>query len=228
MCLLKNFVLALGLIGLMVSSVQAAGDKAPVNSGFLGDDSQYSQLEEVKIRKGQKSQRWISPSLAEGGYKAVLVEDAVLYPKPEPGPQVSAQTLDTISDYLTSSLKIALSDSATLADSAGEGVLKMETAITAVEIATEGMKAYEILPVAAVFGAAKAAAGKRDMTVVVHVEVRLSDSVSGEVIGLAVRKVEGEDLKGKKDQLTLKDMQKNLDQAVKDAADTISGLLAVN
>jgi len=65
--------------------------------------------------------------------------------------------------------------------------------------------------VAAIFGAAKAATGTRNRDVKVFIEVKLVDSQSGELIGAILREAEGEDLKGKKDQLTLDDMRDSLD-----------------
>ena len=64
---------------------------------------------------------------------------------------------------------------------------------------------------AAIFGAAKAATGTRNRDVKVFIEVKLVDSQSGELIGAILREAEGEDLKGKKDQLTLDDMRDSLD-----------------
>ncbi len=202
-----------------------AEDEKPQNSGFLGDDSVYAQLEEVELHKKVKGQRWIGPSLNISNYQSVLVDDVVLYPEPEPGPQVSAETLDEIRDYLTTELKKKISATLTLADAAGPGVLELQGAVTGVTVKTEGMKAYEVIPVAAIFHGIKAAAGKRDRDVHVFLEARLVDSQSGELVGAAMRRVAGEDLKGKKDQLTLKDMKDSLDQVTDDAAGTLSTVL---
>jgi hypothetical protein len=67
--------------------------------------------------------------------------------------------------------------------------------------------------------------GKRDRDVHVFLEARLVDSQSGELVGAVMRSVAGEDLKGKKDQLTLKDMQDSLDQVSDDAAGALGTVL---
>ena len=202
-----------------------AEDEKPQHSGFLGDDSVYAQLEEVELHKKVKGQRWIGPSLNISNYQSVLVDDVVLYPEPEPGPQVSAETLDQIRDYLTTELKKKIGATLTLADAAGPGVLEIRGAVTGVAVKTEGMKAYEVIPVSAIFHGIQAAAGKRDRDVHVFLEARLVDSQSGELVGAVLRRVAGEDLKGKKDQLTLKDMQDSLDQVSDDAAGALSTAL---
>lgn len=215
----------LALLVVFSTGSAVAKDETPQYSGFLGDDSVYAQLEEVELHKKVKGQRWIGPSLNASNYQSVLVDDVVLYPEPEPGPQVSAETLDEIRGYLTTELKKKVGATLTLADAAGPGVLELQAAVTGVTVKTESMKAYEVVPVAAIFGGFKALTGKRDRDVTVFLEARLVDSQSGELVGAAMRRVEGEDLKGKKDQLTLKDMKDSLDQVTDDAAGTLSTVL---
>lgn len=198
------------------------------NSGFLGDDAVYARLEDVKINKGSKAKRWIGPSLSLANYQKVLIDNVVLYPEPSPGPQVSAETLDKISAYLSEKLKEKVGAVLNLAEEAGPGVMQLQVAVTGVAIKTEGMKVYEVLPVAAIFGGVKAMTGRRDRDVHVFLEARMLDSQTGELIGAAMRRVEGEDLKGKKDQLSLADMQPALDQITDEAASNLSGMLEAN
>jgi hypothetical protein len=207
------------LISVFVTGAALAADE-PQYSGFLGDEV-YAKLELVEIRKGTVAQRWVGPKLNFANYKSILVDDVVLYPKPQPGPQVSAETLKAIQDYVSEKLTMKVGSVLNLADGPGSQVLRLQAAITGVEIKTEGMKAYEIVPVAAIFGGLKAATGKRDREVRVFVEAKFTDSVTGELVGAAVRRIEGEKLKGKKDQLSLEDMQENLDSAADDAKNTL-------
>jgi len=211
------------LLFLAVSQTSAADEGG--NSGFLGSDDDYARLQEVKLRSGQKAKRWLSPSLNFANYQQLLIEPMVLYPEPQPTPQVSAEVLEQIQVHLTEALREKVGEFLVVSDEAGQGVLRIQGALTGVTVETEGMKAYEVLPVAAVFGAAKAATGKRDQDVKVFLEVRMLDSVTGELQGMVVREVEGEQLKGKKDVLTMGDLQDNLDSSTDDASDGIASAL---
>ena len=222
--LIKN-TLVLGLSLLFAFSVAAAKKEEPVYSGYLAEDI-YPKLEEVEIREDVTAKRWIGPKLNFSNFKSVLIEDVTLYPEPEPGPQVSAETLEAIRSYATEKLTTKVGSVLNVVDEPGPQVLRVQAAITGVEIKTEGMKGYEVVPVAAIFGGFKALTGKRDREVHVFVEVIFSDSETGEVVGAAVRSVEGEHLKGKKDQLELEDMQESLDSATDDAQTVLSGILA--
>jgi len=197
----------------------------PQHSGYLTADV-YQKLELVEIREGDAAKRWMGPRLNFANYKTLLVDNVILYPEPEPGPQVSQETLDAVSDYFTRSMKEKMGAVMTLANEPGPQTLRVQAAITGVEIKTEGMKAYEIVPVAAIFGGAKALTGNRAREVHVYLEVKLTDSESGDLLGAVVRRIDGEKLKNKKEQLDLAHLQPDLDTAATDASDAMSGMLA--
>lgn len=119
-------LLAGSLVGMGTSPVWAADE--PANSGFLGDDSVYARLQEVEIHKGVKGKRWFAPHLNPTNYQSALVDDVVLYPTPEPSPQVSADTLEDITQYLSSQLHGKIGAVIPLADTAGAGVVHIQTA----------------------------------------------------------------------------------------------------
>ena len=130
---------------------------------------------------------------------------------------MSEETLDAVITYLTEKVSDKIGAVFNLASEPGPEVLRMQAAITGVEITTEGMKAYEVVPVAAIFGGLKALTGTRDREVLVFLEVKLSDSETGEMVGAALRRIEGEKLEGTKDQLKLEHLKKNLDAVSEDA-----------
>ncbi len=202
----------------------AAEDVASKVSDYLGADV-YALLHEVETHDGTKVKRWIGPELSFANYKQVLIEDVILYPEPQPGPQISQETLDEVRAYLTEKLKIKVGAILKLTTEPGPQVIRMQVAITGVEITTEGMKVYEVMPVAAVFGGLKALTGTRDREVAVFVEGKLSDSVTGKMVGAAVRRLKGDKLKGTREQLKLEHLQDNLDTALNDLQGEFSDML---
>lgn len=219
---MKSRLLLAAFSLLWLVPLNADEHSSPESPGFIGDTEVYAKLEPVEVDGEDAGKRWIGPDLNLGNYRQVLIDDVVFYPEAEPGPQVSAETLQEISDFLSRRLREKIGATITLAEAPGPGVLHMQTAVTGVAIETEGIKAYEVLPVAAVFGGIKAVAGKRDRNVLVFLEARFLDSQSGELVGAAMRRVRGEDLQGKEDQLTLDDLRENLEQITDDAQDVLS------
>jgi hypothetical protein len=211
------------LLAQVTLRVSAAEDMAEL-SGYLGPEI-YERLKDVEVHKGTNVKRWIGPKLSFANYKKVLVEEVIFYPEPTPGKQVSAKTLAEVKAYLTEKLTAKIGTVLKLADEPGPDVMRLNVAITGVEVKTEGMKAYEVLPVAAVFGGLSAMVGSRDKEVLVFLEFRVADSETDEIIGAAVRRVEGEKLKNAKEQLKLHHLQGNIDELGEDTHDLLEDMM---
>ncbi len=201
--LLSSMLLCGNVLAAEPAPAPAAQDAAEVH--FLSAD-EIQRTQEIKQEKGPSLHRWLSDKLSAANYPQLMVDPVVYFPKATPTDQASQATLDQIATVLTDKGREILGSKLKIVDTAGPGTLRISTAITGVSIKTEGMKAYEILPVTAVFGLAKAATGHRKQEVHLFLESRIVDSVSGELLGVAMREIEGKDLKGKKDQLQVDDV----------------------
>ena len=221
MKLYSNYSLVAGLLALFcfVSLGAVAAEKSKNEnteeehfSGYFDEDI-YAKMVDVEVKTGALVKRWIGPKLSFANYKKILIEPVGFYPEPEISEQVSEETLDAIVTYLTQKLDEKIGSVLNLTSEPGPEVLRLQVALTGVEIKTEGMKAYEVVPVAAIFGGLKAMTGNRAQDVTVFFEAKLSDSVTGEIVGAALRRFEGEKLKGTRDKLDLEDLKKSLDEA---------------
>ena len=85
--------------------------------------------------------------------------------------------------------------------------MTMHAAITGVSASNEGMKWYEVVPIAAVVGAASAATGHRDQNTELYIEADLIDNASGLPVMKVVRKVFGENLKNDSQAITAADFK---------------------
>ena len=218
--------LLIALLTAIALPVNADDENRIPRSGFL-DDAVYDRLELVDIANDEAARRWLGPKLNFANFQEVLIDPVTIYPEPETSEQVSVETLEAISAYSTTLLHDKVGAVLTLAEEPGPGVLRIRGALTGVSVTTEGMKPYEIVPVAAVFGGFKALTGKRDRDVWVFYEMRFEDSVSGELVGASYRSVRGEQLKGKKDQLELEHMKDSLDKVTDDGSDIMSQKMKV-
>ncbi|MEM8660136.1 MAG: DUF3313 domain-containing protein [Pseudomonadota bacterium] len=178
-------------------------------SGYLDN---YAELKEVENKTtGQEWLRWISPDLKPGDYTKVYPKPTIFYPKIDPQKLASKDVLIQIRDYFSDAVKKDLDAAGMLADGPGPGVLEIQYAITGVYIGDEGMKAIELLPVAAVIGLGQAATGTRDQIVQIVVEGKATDSESGKSVAEAVYKGVGKDLPNDTTQLTADDVKPVLD-----------------
>lgn len=160
-------------------------------SGFLKD---YSQLKEAKSPSGAVVMRWIDPKLDTRKYQSVYIEPTQLYPKPQPTAKIPQTTLNGITGYYDQALKRELGKSLPLATGPGPGVIVVRAAITAVSSKTEGLKPYEVIPIALVAAAVSTASGIRDQETDLATEAVFLDGADNHVLAQVVRKGTGKPL----------------------------------
>lgn len=91
-------------------------------------------------------------------------------------------------------LKREISNSLSLATKPGPGVIVVRAAITGVSSKTEGLKPYEVVPVALLAAAVSTASGIRDQETELATEAQFLDGGSNKVIAQVVRKGTGRPL----------------------------------
>ncbi|QIA03266.1 DUF3313 domain-containing protein [Pseudomonas fluorescens] len=196
-------IATLGVVG--CSSKTVAPDEY---SGFLKD---YSQLREAKSPSGAEVMRWIDPKVDIGKFTSVYIEPTQLYPKPQPTVKIPQQTLNGITSYYDQALKRELGKSLPLASGPGPGVIVVRAAITAVSSKTEGLHAYEVIPVALVAAAVSTASGIRDQETTLATEAVFLDGGTNKVAAQVVRKGTGKPLENDSQVMKADDVKSVID-----------------
>jgi hypothetical protein len=161
-------------------------------SGYLPD---YSMLKVEDAPAGGDRMFWVSPDFTPANYKALILDPMVFYPEPKPGPQVSAETLDSIRNYMDSTMREALGSSVQLTSTPGPGVARLGLAITAVGTETDDMEVYQFIPIALVItGAMALAEGGLPQEPKIAVELQVVDSSTRKPLLYLVRAGTGEHL----------------------------------
>jgi hypothetical protein len=210
-------------IGAALASLLLGGCTSKVTereqySGFL---SNYNNLEEVTTTSGEKAMRWVSPSWNPNAYDTVAFNKLELYPAPKPTERVNQQTLDELQSYMTSKAKGVLGQKYRVVSSAksapaGSKPLILRAAITGVSASNEGMKWYEVVPIAAVVGATQAATGHRDQDTNLFIEAEFIDARTNQTVAKVVRKVFGSQLSNESQKITTKDFKVAIDKLTSD------------
>jgi len=156
-------------------------------SGYLGD---YKGLEKIKTESGSEAARWINPKLKKGKYTKIIIDPIVFYPAPQPGPNVTIQSLYDIVAYANKAEKREVAKVIKVVDRAGPGVLRLRVAMTGVKKQKEGMSALEYTPIGLLFVGAQEATGTRAEEGFILWEGELIDSETGERMAMGVRKQE--------------------------------------
>lgn len=204
------------LTGLLLGGCVSQTTTPAQFSGYLAD---YSQLQPATSATGAPVLRWISSQFNNARYRTVYVEKPSFYPQPAPSDQVNAQTLENVRDYLHQALIRELQGRMTVVSEPTRDSLVLRSAITGVTVSTEGLKAYEVIPVALVLAAATTAAGTRDRDSAIFIEMEALDGRTSAPMLRVVRKGHGLTLENSSTQLTLDDLKPVLDVWARDARD---------
>ena len=180
-------VVSTALVAGCAGNVPTKGDY----SGYLGS---YQDLKEVEGPNGEKFLRYANPMFTPANYDAVIVEPVTFYPKPQPTAQLTQETIDQIGSYLTDSLRQKIGEKVQVVDRPGPGVAKLNVAITGVAGEKEGLKPYQIIPVAFVITMASRGVSGTPEEAKLVVEARATDSVTGTTLLKVVRVGTGEGL----------------------------------
>ncbi|MCF7536021.1 DUF3313 domain-containing protein [Pseudomonas petrae] len=192
-------------------------------SGFLKD---YSRLKPAESATGAPVMRWIDPDVKLSTYSQVYIEPSQFFPRPQPTAVISAQTLQSITRYFDTALQRELGKTLRLASGPGPDTLVLRPAITAVSTRTEGLKPYELIPIALMAAAVNTAAGGRDQNVEIATEAAFLDADTNKVLAQVVRKGSGTPLENDKTQLTLDAVKPVLDGWANDLRLSVEALKA--
>lgn len=189
-----KLALTLSTLCLVTLGMVGCSSKVPQPDEYSGFLSDYSRLKEAKSPSGVEVMRWIDPKLKLNKYSSVYIEPTQFYPQPQPTAKIPQSTLTAITRYYDQALQREVSKSLPLATGPGPGVIVVRAAITAVSSKTEGLKPYEIIPVALVAAAVSTASGIRDQETTLGTEAAFLDGSTHAVIAEVVRKGTGKPL----------------------------------
>ncbi|WP_339508213.1 DUF3313 domain-containing protein [Pseudomonas sp. RL_35y_Pfl2_P42] len=177
-------------------------------SGFLKD---YSLLKEAKSPSGADVMRWIDPKADINKFTSVYIEPTQFYPQPQSTAKIPQQTLNGITRYYDQALKREIGKSLPLATGPGPGVMVVRAAITAVSSKTEGLKPYEVIPIALVAAAVSTASGIRDQETTLATEAVFLDGANNKVVAQVVRKGTGKPLANESQVMKADDVKSVID-----------------
>jgi hypothetical protein len=205
--------LALTLSALCLATLGVTGCSSNLTqpdeySGFLKD---YSLLKEAKSPSGVEVMRWVDPKLNIKQFSSVYIEPTQFYPQPKPTAKIPQSTLSGITRYYDQALQRELSKSLPLAQGPGPGVIVVRAAITAVSSKTEGLKPYEVVPIALVAAAVSTASGIRDQETTLATEAVFLNGSSNAVLAQVVRKGTGKPLENDSQVLQANDVKGVID-----------------
>lgn len=207
---MKHLIYSAIIAAMMTGCASQSIEKT--NSGFL-TQRYYDQLTQIESPSDQIVYRYVSPSFEPSRYERAIVEPVIAYPKPQATEQVSMETLETLQLQLTLLLEDSLSEVLTLTREPGPDVLRLELAVTGINISDRPLEGYEYIPI---FLIASEASGGREQQVKLFLEGRVTDSNTDEVQAVSIRELTSEDLEDAKAKLEAKQLNQGMEAAGRD------------
>ena len=214
MNLSRHLLFGTALAGVLLGGCTSKVTDTTQYSGYL---SSYNNLQQVDTPSGGTAMRWVSPSWNPNAYDTIAFRTLEFYPAPKPNEQVNQKTLAELQNYMSSKAKSVLGQkyrrvSNVAAAPAGSRPLILRAAITGVSASNEGMKWYEVMPIAAVVGATQAATGHRDQDTNLYIEAEFIDGRTNQTVAKVVRKIFGSQLENESQSITAKDFKAAIDK----------------
>ena len=201
---MKTPIYLLGLLILLSSGTSMAAKELKTKdfSGWLKDYDTLTYNEERNAFLFSNKER-------QGSFQKVMLDPIELYSATG---ESNGENAKKAAAYLDSGLRKILTDKGVLASEPGPKVARLRIAITGVEKTKEEIKAYNLIPVSAVFRGAQAATGNVATYIATMFEGETVDSVTGERVLAIVIKSISETEKRSGDILTFEDFKPTLDQ----------------
>jgi len=200
------------LSGFVMSAMMLNGCASKVTevdqySGYL---DRYDVLQPSVSATGASTLRWVSPTFSPAAFDTVDFDGLELFPAPTATDRINMNTFMQLQQTANQTVVTALSKRYKVSNTLqplppNARPLVMRAAITGVNASNEGMKWYEIIPVAAVVGGVSAVTGHRDQDTELYVEAVLLDPATNEPVARVVRKVFGNKLENASTQIKAED-----------------------
>jgi hypothetical protein len=196
----KNSLIIAGIVMGSLISIRAlaANDLLKADKPDSGFFSDTSLLQPINSPNGSKAFRYTSTKFDPSNYQAVMI-DSVLINQAGVDDKITADTMEKTRATLEDGIKQKIGKLITLTDKAGPGTLKVNVAISGADVAGEGFKPRNILPVSAVLKLASKAAGKDKKTAMLLIESKVTDSVSGELLKATMLTISSESFRDQAD-----------------------------
>ncbi len=147
-------------------------------SGFFSD---YSLLKPVNGPKDTKVFRYTSTKFDPSNYKSVII-DSVVINQSSVDDKITNDIIEKTRLTLEENVKQKVTQFLALTQTAGAQTLKVNISISGADLATEGFKVRNLLPISAVLKLASKATNKDKKTAVLLIESKVTDSQTGELL----------------------------------------------
>lgn len=192
-------------------------------SGFLDD---YTLLVK-ETTQDKDTMGYIAPGIDWQKYNSIMIDKVrIIRPEGELKVQDRSKITAAITEKYEELLNREISKFTNVVDQAGPSTIRLQTAITSIYTSYDDLRGYQYIPIAAAVTGAGRATGLEKQSARVMSELRIVDSVDGQLLGQAVDLKAGEKKQDKDSAILLADVVPILEQWAVRVADRLRELRA--
>jgi len=218
-----KFITAFILICLTACTTTEKETNQPPKTNYSGFLSDYSQLKKVDVGDDSDLLRFFDRKIKEHGYENIMLDPVTFYPAPKASETISNKALTNIGAYFNNTVLNVAKESGKLVETAGAKTMRVKMAITSIDVTDSKLSAYQYVPIA--FLVTAASGGLSEMDVKFQIETELTDSLTGEVLGAAIKQGFGEKLDDSEQALTLDNVKPLIDNWATTMKSTLTEIL---
>lgn len=183
---------ALLMLTLFMIGCSSAPKQPPEQSGFLEN---YDLLQAIPSPEGTEFFSYKNPTIDPNDYHAAIIEPVYVYQDFGSESEVTRENIEKARMGINRGLKHIIENKYQLTQHPGPDVMRVRVAITGASIEREGFKPWNIIPVSAAIRLATKASDLDNKTAVLVVELKFTDSQTGELIKETVTVISGENFR---------------------------------
>lgn len=165
-----------------------SSNSQPAPSGFLPD---YSLLQPITSPAGTQIYTYKIPSFTRSNYQAVIIAPVILYQTATTN-GVTNDQIQAARTNIANGIAAMVSKKAMVTNTPGPGVAQLSLAITGASLQGEGFKPRNLMPISAAVTLASNATNLNNKTPVMVVELKFTDSITGQLLSETVSTISGE------------------------------------
>ncbi len=194
---MKNYIRHLLVLGLIVWITGCASkpEKMDVTENASGFLMNYDLLEPIPSPAGLQYYVYQNPEFDRGDFDAAIVEPVFIFEGATSAGEVNDQQIENARQGINAGLERIVGSRFQITDTPGPRVFRMQTAITGAMLETEGFKPWNIIPVSAAITLASHATGYENRKPVLVVELKFTDSESGELLKEILTTISGDNFR---------------------------------
>jgi hypothetical protein len=181
---MKNHVphlLALSFI-ILISGCASKPEKADLTQASSGFLMNYDLLTPVASSEDMQMYIYKNPNADQDDYYAAIVEPVFIYDGATGESDVTSQNIENARHGIDAGLQRIVRNKYQITNTPGPGVFLLQVAITGATLETQGFKPWNIIPVSAAITLASHATGLENKKPVLVVELKITDSQTGEIL----------------------------------------------